>query len=388
MRRLLNPQFGLVLVFLGIIAGVPLSQIAVELGRGDRPQALQVFKQKPTSRNLRAYEHRLEDASWAATKLRPWAQYAQFAWFRDGGEKSVVGRGGWLFYRPGLEFLTERQGTRQRTGNAAEAVGAIIDLRDQLRARGIQLLVMPVPNKESVYPERLTVRAAGLRSAIGSETGELMKRLKAAEVEVVDLFELFADAKTLSPSASSPLYLAQDSHWSPAGVELAARAVGKKIFDHNWVQVGSVAYELQPAPVRRVGDVLRMLQIPLLESETAAEIVPCKRVLRRDTVSPYQDDVASQILVLGDSFLRIYETDEPGAAGFIAHLARELNQPVTSIVNDGGASTLVRQELSRRPAWLANKKVVIWEFVERDIRLGLEGWQHVPLPTEKDIGSL
>ena len=69
-----------------------------------------------------------------------------------------------------------------------------------------------------------------------------------------------------------------------------------------------------------------------------------------------------------------------GGAGFIAHLARELKQPLASVVNDGGASTLVRQELHRRPALLENKRVVVWEFVERDIRLGMEGWQTVPLP--------
>jgi len=80
--------------------------------------------------------------------------------------------------------------------------------------------------------------------------------------------------------------------------------------------------------------------------------------------------------------LRIYGQDEPQSAGFLAHLAYELRQPVTSIVNDGGASTLVRQELFRRPRLLTNKKLVIWEFVERDIRFGAEGWQLTPLPAE------
>lgn len=85
-------------------------------------------------------------------------------------------------------------------------------------------------------------------------------------------------------------------------------------------------------------------------------------------------------MVLGDSFLRMYQTDQPVAAGFIAHLARALKQPVASIVNDGGASTLVRQDLSRHAGLLANKKTVIWEFVERDIRFGMEGWKDVSLP--------
>ena len=83
---------------------------------------------------------------------------------------------------------------------------------------------------------------------------------------------------------------------------------------------------------------------------------------------------------MGDSFLRIYSGDEPGSGGFIEHLAFELGFPLTSLVNDGGASTLVRQELSRKPALLRNKKLVIWEFIERDIRFGTEGWQEVILP--------
>ena len=83
--------------------------------------------------------------------------------------------------------------------------------------------------------------------------------------------------------------------------------------------------------------------------------------------------------MLGDSFLRIYEHDEPHSGGFVAHLAYHLGFGLTSIVNDGGASTLVRQQLARRPDLLEGKKVVIWEFVERDIRFGTEGWQVIPL---------
>ena len=130
----------------------------------------------------------------------------------------------------------------------------------------------------------------------------------------------------------------------------------------------------------RIGDILRMLKVPALERRSPAETVLCQQVVHRSDGTAYRDDDASEVLVLGDSFSRIFETDEPGSAGFIAHLAKELRRPVSSLVNDGGASTLVRQELARRPALLAKKKVVIWEFVERDIRLGTDGWQIVRLP--------
>jgi len=108
----------------------------------------------------------------------------------------------------------------------------------------------------------------------------------------------------------------------------------------------------------------------------------CTQVIDMETGRPYADDPNSPVLVLGDSFLRIFERDEPGSGGFVAHLASNLGFGLSSIVSDGGASTLVRQQLARRPALLRGKTVVVWEFVERDFRFGTEGWQRVPLPPE------
>jgi hypothetical protein len=168
---------------------------------------------------------------------------------------------------------------------------------------------------------------------------------------------------------------------------VAAKAAAQHILNAGWVRNGTVAYDVKPATVHRLGDVVRMLQVPQIEQDIAPEDVSCQQIVRQDTQSPYHDDPDAEILVLGDSFLRIYGQDEPQSAGFIAHLAYELRQPVASIVNDGGASTLVRQGLHRRPRLLTGKKLVIWEFVERDIRFGAEGWQRVPLPAEVTRGT-
>jgi hypothetical protein len=374
----MNSERFLILAFLVFLAAIPVSQTAIELRRGERPQALALFGQKPTAANLRAYERDLEDSSQAARWVRPWVQYAQFAWFKDGGEKALLGQGGWLFYKPGVLCLTQRPDTLRGSSTAAEALAAIVSLRDQLDVRGIRLLVVPAPNKESVYPEKLTRRAERLPGVMCQETRTVLSGLKAADVEVVDLFELFAKAKREGAGAS--LYLAQDSHWSPLGARLAADAVARRILEKGWLGAGNVEYEEKSATVERTGDILRMLQSPALERRIGPEAIPCMQVSRHDNHELYRDQPGSELLVLGDSFLRIYQTDEPRSAGFIARLAKDLKRPLASIVNDGGASTLVRQELCRRPALLANAKVVVWEFVERDIRLGTEGWQAVQLP--------
>jgi hypothetical protein len=361
-------KYALVAVFLTVIFAIGLIQAALELRQGKRPGVAAVLTRRPTEATLRAFEKDLEDASWFAQAVRPWMQYAQYVALKDAGDEALAGRDGWLFYKPGVQYLT------QAAPKEDEAVAAITSFRDKLRARNIHLLVVPVPGKASVYPEMLTARAANLQQPTHTHTRATIAALQEEGVEVIDLAEAF------SRKTSEDYYLAQDTHWTPHGMRLAANVVAERLLALKWIETGKTEYTLQPISIQRMGDVLRMMQAPQIERRAVPEEVQCTQVVNGQTGAPYQDDAASEVLVLGDSFLRIYESDEPGSGGFIAHLARELQLPLASIVNDGGASTLVRQELSHKPALLKNKRVVIWEFVERDIRFGTEGWQDVPLP--------
>jgi alginate O-acetyltransferase complex protein AlgJ len=211
------------------------------------------------------------------------------------------------------------------------------------------------------------------------QTRRLLDQLEQSGIAFVDLFDVFRRAKRDENRAE--LYLARDSHWSPAGARLAAGAVARRVVLGDAIARGRHAYTERPVTVLRRGDLVEMLQVPQIERAVAPERLECRQVIERAGAVPYRALPESEVLVLGDSFLRVYEQDEPGAAGFLAHLARELGQPLAEIVNDGSASTLVRQALARRPALLKNKKLVIWEFAEREIRLGTEGWQFVPLDT-------
>lgn len=373
------PQWFLVLTFVFIIGSVPLVQWGIDALAGESGRLGQVFRQRPTSAHLRAFEHDLEEASLVARALRPLIQFLQLCGLGDGGEKALVGRQGWLFYKPGYDVMVARD--RSPGAAAGDASAAIVAWREALAARGIELLVVPVPNKESIYPDRLTRRVRAGQVVVSDSTRTLLLRLREAGVHYVDLFAVFAQARRdADPVAEDSIYLAQDSHWSPAGLALAARAVAARLRELGWTGPGENGFEERPVDVRRLGDVLRMFQSERIERAFPPEAVRCSQIVHTGDGRLYRDDPHSEVLVIGDSFLRIFERDEPGSAGFIAHLARELRRPVASLVNDGGASTLVRQELFRRPALLAGKRVVVWEFVERDIRLGTEGWQHVPLP--------
>ncbi len=374
--------FGAV-VFLGVIAAPGVIQTVAELRDGEQLVALDVFRQPPTARNLHAYEKNLENASAAVKQVRPRMQYLEWKLLANAGEKAVVGRDGWLFYRESVRYGTERPAITLGS-DAADPIAAIRSFRDQLQARQIRLLVVPVPNKESVYPEMLARRAAGAGVVVCEPTRRLLEQLERYGIEYVDLFDVLRRAKQdESASDARRLYLAQDSHWSPKGMRLAAAAVARRVLEHRFVSRGDRAYFERSVTVRRHGDLVEMLRVRQIERAVEPETLTCLQVIQSDSGTLYRDAPDSEILILGDSFLRIYERDEPGAAGFTAQLARELGQPLSSIVNDGGASTLVRQELARRPALLLNKKLVIWEFAERDIRFGMEGWRIVPLSRAK-----
>ncbi|MCY2954306.1 MAG: hypothetical protein NTU53_20425 [Planctomycetota bacterium] len=409
-----------IILFLTIIFSVPIIQTLIELRRHERVQFTDVFRYRPTDTNLRQYEKNLEDKSVFQQSLRPPMQQFYFTALRDPGSKAILGRPGWIFYRldvryliepnspepgdPSSTFLTPEDHTTLRDS----VLAAIVRFRDQLKQRNIALLVIPIPGKPSIYPDQLPYVSS---QSLHSPTQDLLAALNKQDVPTIDLFTLF---HTLRQSQSEPLYLQTDTHWTPHGTELAAQAVAHHIRTLNLAPKPSRDFLTTPITVARIGDILDMTQVPNIQSYFPPELVLCTQISDSKT-GPLIPTLAdrpgsfrhpsreSQILVLGDSFCRIYQTPEPkslgqipttqpdpnsarrplpGSAGFISHLAFHLKAPLDYIISDGGASTDVRRKLSTNAQLLAGKKLVIWQFIERDIRLGKEGWQDIPLPTQ------
>ena len=402
-----------------------------------------------TSRYLRAFENKIDDESAIVLALRPKYQLAVWNLFSDPGEKVVLGAAGdcigkscgreeakpedkWLFYRQDVEFLVQPSPLDVRSAKLDNPVKAIEKFRDQLKAKGVELLVVITPGKPSIYTERLTERdsrVAGAENAAGfqSHGKKILDSLTRAGFNTVDLYTPLLAAKSRD-SEEGALYLNDDTHWTPRGAELAADVIAKKV--REMVDAGTVKfrktddvrYIASDSLADRMGDVGEMSglnkfnvfkvqevtghvvsqqnikerteKLPVDSTCVEAAKSACQKndscftaqsaLCERDTVlydtivTPFKDDFRkSEILILGDSFSRIYQTDSPVNAGWIAHFAKNMNRPVASIVSDGGASTLVREKLARKASVLKGKKLLIWEFVERDLRFGAEGWKNV-----------
>lgn len=363
---------------------------------------------------IREYESEMEDVSIFANTVRPWMQFFQYMVMEDTGPEALAGKDGWLFFKPGFDYLVRPSIYDKRSGvvdandgtNTAfeeDPISTMVNMRDQFKERGIDLLMVVIPGKPAVYPDYISP-SYGVEDACKlSHSVELIGRMRDAGLDVVDLFGPFAEARKKDEEAGDKLYLATDTHWKARGLKLAAEEVAKRIRQYPWYQDGDTEYKVKELTVMRDGDVGTMTQLPDfvvrdLEMKFPLEETPCFQVheVVRDQDGnvkyerPYKDDYSSntKIMLLGDSFSRIYQSDEPRSAGWISHLALHLKQPLSTIVNDGGASTLVRETLDRkieeaerkgRPTLLDGKKLVVWEFIERDFRFGAEGWKHIDL---------
>ena len=352
-------------------------------------------------RYLRPYENELENSSVFAIAGRPVMQFLRYVLFRDLGDKGVLGTRGWFFYRPDVDFLVKPDVLDPRSimvdpndkKISEDPLGAIVRFKTQLQSAGIDLLMVIMPGKPSIYPDLLSQSIPVSAAGALSHSQRMMNNLRQAGVEVLDLFGPFANERRHDAKAGDSLYLREDTHWKGRAVRLAARLLAGRIKQYPWYRPGSTEYAIDSVTVDRIGDVAVMTTLPAEKVRRfyggfIPEKTKCYQVYRitRDssgTVSErslYKDDYRnSQVLLLGDSFSRIYQTDEPGSAGWIAHLAFELSQPIASLVNDGGASTLVRQSLARNPKLLKGKKLVVWEVVERDFRFGEDGWKNVAI---------
>ena len=354
-----------------------------------------------TSRYLRAFENKVEDENALVLAFRPKYQLAVWNIFKDPGEKVVLGEGEgrWLFYRQDVEFLVQPSPLDVRSAKLDNPIQAILKFRNQLKAKGVELLVVITPGKPSIYPERLT-GVDGLKLAGHGKT--ILDSLATLGLNTVDLYTPLLAAKADDANLGA-LYLDDDTHWTPRGAELAAGEIAKKVnamVEAGLINIGepSMEYVESDSLADRMGDIGEMsglnkfnvfkvqqvtghvvAQQEISEhTEAPADSLSDSTVVRDTVKTPFKDDFRkSKILILGDSFSRIYQTDAPVNAGWIAHFAKNISRPVASIVSDGGASTLVREKLARKAGVLKGKKLLIWEFLERDLRFGAEGWKTI-----------
>jgi len=310
----------------------------------------------------------------------------------SGNEKGYVGCQRWLFYRPGIDycsgpgFLNPQQvarradsGTEWRPAPQPDPRTPILQFHRQLAERNIRLVLMPTPDKATIHPEKFSSRYEGQRISVQNPSyRQFLDELETEGVLVCDVTDALAQYRDRSGNA---VYLANDSHWRPEAMELAAAELARLI--EAEIVLGATAVDCDwrqtSKDVKNLGDIAMMLKLRQNQGVFGEEVVTIRPVTDA-TGQPWRPDPAAEVLLLGDSFANIYSLEMMNwgsSAGLAEQLSFALNRPVDTILRNDDGAYATREMLSRELAQgedrLAGKKVIVWQFAARE--LAISDWK-------------
>ncbi len=340
--------------------------------------------------HLRSFEVELEAAPYA-TSIRQWMQQKLTGGLSEGNSKTVIGDEGRLYYQAAIDSLVgygplkaEPDSVMKNPDRAlwTPPLPVIEKFAAQLKERGIELMLVPVPVKPMIYPEDIG-RGVWEGPVRHQDQEALYDKLREAGVEVVDLSDAFWAAKK-----TGEVFLKQDTHWTQLAMQEAAMEVAGRIKSKTWFASIKTDLDSEVTKVERQhpGDLVEMLKLVSPENIFSPESQNITIV--NSSSQRVGANRQSPIVLLGDSFVNVYDDPSIGfgdlnwktkdkndsqeliGAGFAQHLAAALNSQLDTYTANGGGATQVRKDFADRPDnEVRAKKLVVWVLASRDLLL-------------------
>lgn len=294
------------------------------------------------------------------------------------GAPGLKGRDGWYFIPPELraygvgQFWGSRATEVSRAPKDQDPLPTLIAFHEMLARAGIDLIVVPVPGKVSIYPDMLDPPIE-VQGRIDSAYVEFYRELAKAGITVLDLVP---DFQQLRQSGTAP-FCKQDTHWSPQGLMLAAEQIAGLIKTQPWYATAlRHPATLTPKTVEVHGDIVATL---LKDLSVPPEPLTLQQV--KLAGGWIDSDATSPIVLMGDSdTLVFHRSDLLGEhSGLSDHLAAQLGITPDLVGVMGGGANASRVALARRRDNLAGKKCVVWVFRASEFTETDEGWRPIPV---------
>ncbi|WP_412548632.1 alginate O-acetyltransferase AlgX-related protein [Pseudomonas sp. MWU13-2105] len=290
------------------------------------------------------------------------------SWLIDGDLGSRVREGcpDWLFLSDELRL------NRNAAANAQAKAQAVLDLRQALSRRGIELLVAVVPDKSRIAATQLCSlrRPAAFQPRIAA----WLTGLQGAGVAAVDLTP---NLQALGEGA----FLRTDTHWSEAGARAAAGRIAEAVAALKFTVTPHKTYELSTQPdAVRPGDLVRLAGIdwlplalqPKAESVAATQVKEKADAAAGENLDDlFGDDNLPNTALIGTSFSR--------NSNFVGFLEAAVGAPVGNFAKDGGEFSGAAKAYFDSPAFKQTPpKLLIWEIPERDLQTPYDGNVRLP----------
>lgn len=291
---------------------------------------------------------------------------------------AVAGKENWAFLKSELRFLSAgdfwgenaAKTSQAKDPKAQDPLAAITAYQKALAAENIDLILLPIPPKAVIYPDKLpdvNLPVARYDQSLQRFYDVLRKQ----GIQVFDVTPLLINARK---NSDEPLYCLGDSHYSSYGCKVIAEALAKEIQKSHKLS-GKQKYTTEKNNIRITGDLYKAAQ------NTPENTLPKDESLALYTVKGDETkSKESPILILGDSHTLVFDI---GAdlfatnAGFPSLLAAALKMPVEVMGVRGSGATPARINVYRRSKadanFLKQKKLFIWCFSAREFTEA-SGW--------------
>ena len=301
------------------------------------------------------------------------------------GAAVIPGADGWFFLSSDIRFLSVGQFwgadaakvSRAHKPESADPIPAIADFHDQLKRRGIDLLLVPVPPKAAIYPEKILPDVDLHGETAAPFLARFYDELRKRGIDVVDLSPVFLQNRAIE---RGPVFCKTDSHWSGLGCVLAAQTVTEKIREKLAGQPRrNYAAEWKETTIK--GDLGDLAGSDTKKPEP--EKIAVRTISDKETGTAINPDPNSPLLIMGDSHTLVFHDFLGEKSGLLDQLAYEIGFAPDLIGTRGSGATSVRVSLYRRarkdPDYLAKKKVIVWCFAAREFTESDQGWDKVPV---------
>ena len=267
----------------------------------------------------------------------------QYLLFGEGRSGVVVGRDGWLYTQE--EFRDYADAQVQFDARLRQIERA----RDELRQRGIELVIALLPAKTRLYPEHLGGREpAAMQRELYTRTHAELARLG---VTAPDLLSALASCK-----AGTPVFLRTDTHWTPDGAACVANALAASIG-----REGTQRFETETGKAQtHSGDLVQFLPLaPYFAALLPAPDLLVPRTTAAEGADLFDDAPLPQTVLIGTSYSADAKWNFDGA------LRDALGADVLNLAESGKGPFAPMLAFLAQPAAQTAARRVIWEIPER-----------------------
>lgn len=272
-----------------------------------------------------------------------------YALFKQGRDGVLTGTEGWFFTSEEFTYYADEATA------LAEKLAYIVQVRDELAAQGIDLVITLVPAKARVYPEYLG--RFPMPDYVQARYDLELAALEEVGIKTIDLRPALLKAKS-----EGQVFFKTDTHWTPLGAKTAAQALAQDLEARGFaLPFGESSFATEEAGMMKLeGDLMKFLPLGRLKAQLSPVSEQLPVLSTAQTNLGLFADNSRPVTLVGTS----YSADERW--NFVGALKESLGMNVLNAALVGRGEVKPMQDYLASDNPVVNKpNLVIWQLSER-----------------------